>query len=115
MAIVSLKIGEKFYKFSCADGQENYMRGLAENLDMRATQLIKSIGFMQEGQLLAMLCLLLAEEKSQLEKNTNAALLDETKKEMVERLNNLSTKIVGLAADLELLTHESTLKKMEEK
>ena len=106
MAIVSLKIGEKFYKFSCADGQENYMRGLAENLDARAAQLIKSIGFMQEGQLLAMLCLLLAEEKSQLEKNTNAALLDETKKEIAERLNNLSAKIVGLATDLETLVHQ---------
>ncbi len=116
MAIVSLKIGEKFYKFSCADGQENYMRGLAENLDMRAGQLIKSIGFMQEGQLLAMLCLLLAEEKSQLEKNTNAAVLDETKKEMTERLMNLSTKIAGLAADLESLTHEQpVLEQMEEK
>lgn len=115
MAIVSLKIGEKFYKFSCADGQENYMRGLAENLDMRAAQLIKSIGFMQEGQLLAMLCLLLAEEKSQLEKNTNAAVLDETKKEIAERLNNLSTKIAGLATDLETLAHEpATMNKTEE-
>lgn len=108
MAIVSLKIGEKFYKFSCADGQENYMRGLAENLDLRATQLIKSIGFMQEGQLLAMLCLLLAEEKSQLEKNTNAALLDESNKEIAERLNNLATKITGLAQDLTILSQENT-------
>ncbi len=107
MAIVNLKIGEKFYKFSCADGQENYMRGLAENLDARAGQLIKSIGFMQEGQLLAMLCLLLAEEKSQLEKNTNAAVLDENRKEIAERLNNLSAKIAGLAADLQQLSGDT--------
>ncbi len=107
MAIVSLKIGEKFYKFSCADGQENYMRGLAENLDARAAQLIKSLGFMQEGQLLAMLCLLLAEEKSQLEKKTNVAVLDETRKDITERINNLSTKIAGLATDLEAMATDT--------
>ena len=70
MAVVSLKIGGRYYKFSCADGQEGYMSSLAENLDARAEKLLKSIGFMQEGQLLAMLCLLLAEEKSQIEKNS---------------------------------------------
>ncbi len=115
MAIVSLKIGEKFYKFSCADGQENYMRGLAENLDARAAQLIKNIGFMQEGQLLAMLCLLLAEEKSQLEKKTNAAVLDESSKDITERINNLSAKIAGLAADLQALATESCSEKVETK
>ena len=66
MAVVSLKIGGRYYKFSCADGQESYMASLAESLDARAEKLLKSIGFMQEGQLLAMLCLLLAEEKSQI-------------------------------------------------
>lgn len=106
MAIVSLKIGERFYKFSCADGQENYMRGLAENLDARAAQLIKTVGFMQEGQLLAMLCLLLAEEKSKLERTTNAGLLDETAKELSDRINNLAAKINGLAQDLSALITE---------
>ena len=108
MAIVSLKIGEKFYKFTCADGQENYMRTLAEGLDARANNLIKTIGFMQEGQLLAMLCLLLAEEKSQLEKNTNAARLDETNREITEKLTHLTTKIINMATDLNALTAQQT-------
>ena len=60
MAVVSLKIGGRFYKFSCNDGQEAHMRELADQLDKRAEALTKSIGFMQEGQLLAMICLLLA-------------------------------------------------------
>lgn len=106
MAIVSLKIGERFYKFSCADGQENYMRGLAENLDARAAQLVKTVGFMQEGQLLAMLCLLLAEEKSKLERTTNAGLIDETAKELSDRINNMAAKINGLAQDLSALITE---------
>ena len=76
MAIVSLKIGGRFYKFSCNDGQEIHMRELADSLDKKAEALTKSIGFMQEGQLLAMICLLLAEEKSKLEKETNAEILE---------------------------------------
>jgi cell division protein ZapA len=69
MAVVSLKIGKQFYKFSCNDGQEVHMRELAADLDKRAEHLIQSIGFMQENQLLAMMCLLLSEEKSKLEKS----------------------------------------------
>lgn len=103
MAIVSLKIGERFYKFSCADGQENYMRSLAENLDARAAQLIKSVGFMQEGQLLAMMCLILAEEKNKLERTTNAVVLDESAKELAERIQNIAAKISATAQDLNAL------------
>lgn len=100
MAVVSLKIGGRFYKFSCADGQEAYMASLAENLDTRAEKLLKSIGFMQEGQLLAMLCLLLAEEKSQLEKNTQVETFVENQRQIVSSLNNLSAKIISLADGL---------------
>lgn len=100
MAVVSLKIGGRFYKFSCADGQEAYMASLAENLDARAEKLLKSIGFMQEGQLLAMLCLLLAEEKSQLEKNTQVETFVENQRQIVSSLNNLSAKIISLADGL---------------
>ena len=41
MAVVSLKIGGRYYKFSCADGQESYMASLAESLDARAEKLLK--------------------------------------------------------------------------
>ena len=107
MAIVSLKIGERFYKFSCPDGQENHMRNLAAGLDSRANQLIKTVGYMQEGQLLAMLCLVLAEEKSKLEKNTNAIVLDETNKQLSEKINNLANKINGFVSDLNELIKEN--------
>ena len=89
MAVVSLKIGGRFYKFSCADGQEAYMTALGENLDERAEKLLKKIGFMQEGQLLAMLCLLLAEEKAQLEKNVQVDSFLENKKQIVDSLTFL--------------------------
>ncbi len=100
MAVVSLKIGGRYYKFSCADGQEGYMETLAENLDARAEKLLKSIGFMQEGQLLAMLCLLLAEEKSQLEKNVNVDSFLENQKQIANSITVLAEKITSLADTL---------------
>ena len=101
MAVVSLKIGQRFYKFSCADGQEEHMKQLAAGLDNRAEQLTKSLGFMQEGQLLAMICLLLAEEKSKLEKETNAELLEQSEIKMIESLNGLALKITTLTENLQ--------------
>ena len=100
MAIVSLKIGGRFYKFSCNDGQDGHMRELAEQLDKRAESLSKSIGFMQEGQLLAMICLLLAEEKSHLEKATNASIMEQNNDLIAESIQNLAVKVNVLAESL---------------
>lgn len=103
MAVVSLKIGGRFYKFSCNDGQEAHMRELADGLDKKAEQLLKNIGFMQEGQLLAMICLLLAEEKAQLQKNTEAVsgVPAEVQDKLVEAISHLAVKINVLAENLE--------------
>lgn len=101
MAIVSLKIGGRFYKFSCNDGQDAHMRELAEQLDKRAESLTKSIGFMPEGQLLAMICLLLAEEKHHLERATNAQMLEQTTDQIAQSIQNLALKVGVLAESLE--------------
>ena len=100
MAVVSLKIGPRTYKFSCADGQEEHMRQLATTLDHQADQLIKTLGFMQEGQLLAMMCLLLADKKNKLEKETNLAVLEQTESQLAENLKNLALKIETLTENL---------------
>lgn len=103
MAVVSLKIGGRFYKFSCNDGQEAHMRELADALDQKAEQLLKTVGFMQEGQLLAMICLLLAEEKHTLQKNagTGGVLSEGIQEQLAEALNHLAIKINVLAENLE--------------
>lgn len=103
MAVVSLKIGGRFYKFSCNDGQEAHMRELADGLDKKAEQLLKSIGFMHEGQLLAMICLLLAEEKAQLQKSVESAsgVPTEIQEQLVKAITNLALKIDVLADSLE--------------
>ncbi len=50
--------------------------------------------------MLAMICLLLAEEKSKLEKETNAGVLQETEIRVAENLNNLAAKITLLSESL---------------
>ena len=101
MAIVSVKIGPRSYKFACADGQEEHMRQLAAGLDQRAEQLTKALGVMQENQLLAMICLFLAEEKSKLEKETNAEILEKSESQVAESLQNLALKLTTLADNLQ--------------
>ena len=101
MAIVSLKIGGRFYKFSCNDGQETHMKELADQLDKRAEALTRSMGVMQEGQLLSMMCLLLAEEKQHLAKETNAELQFQAEDQIADCLNNLALKVNVLAESLE--------------
>jgi len=101
MAVVSLKIGGRFYKFSCPDGQESHMRELADQLDKRAEALSKSIGFMQESQLLAMMCLILAGEKYNLERTTNATVIGETADQIAQSIQNLALKVGVLAESLE--------------
>ena len=100
MAVVSLKIGGRYYKFSCNDGQEMHMRELADSIDKKAEALTRSIGFMQEGQLLAMICLLLAEEKNHLEKATNASIMEQNNDLIAESIQNLAVKVNVLAESL---------------
>ena len=101
MAIVSVKIGPGQYKFSCADGQENHMKQLAQDLNTRAEKLTASLGFMPESQLLAMICILLAEEKNRLAQETNAEILEQSQEQITESLQNLALKIETLAETLQ--------------
>ena len=98
MAVVSLKIGDRFYKFSCNDGQETHMRELAAGLDKKAEQLKKTLGFMQEGQLLAMISLLLAEELYQARQSETGTVVQD--EQIAQALNNLAIKVSVLADTL---------------
>ena len=110
MAIVSLGIGGRFYKFSCNDGQEVHMRELALMLDKKAEQLTKALGVMPEGQLLAMIALLLAEEmyvaqKKEIEvskeQGQSSSEPPEDLTPFVEMLTQLTGKIQILADNLQ--------------
>ena len=76
------------------------MKELADMLDKKADQLTKSLGFMQEGQLLAMICLLLAEEKCQIEKQSSYAETTQDADKIAQTIRDLADKITTLTNSL---------------
>ncbi len=107
MAVVSLNIAGRFYRFSCNDGQEAHMRHLGTLLDQKAKQLTSSMGAMQEGQLLVLIALLLEEDlytinKRQLLNNvdsSSANTLDKAK--ILEALGALTKRVKALTESIE--------------
>lgn len=98
MAVVSLKIGDGFYKFSCPDGQEGHMRECADELDKRAEALTKAIGHMNEGQLLAIMCMMLVDEKKRASDEHTVGI---TTEQIAQSIQNLAIKVGVLAESLE--------------
>lgn len=96
MSVVTLKIAGYSYKIACQDGQENHILELAGYLDEKASKLKKSIGYIPENQLLAMVSVLVAQElfAARQEKNAGATTIDKTQIDIIE---NLSTKVLELA------------------
>ena len=63
MSVVVLNIADYSYKIACQDGQENHIHELAGFLDAKAKKLLASVGgYIPEGQLLAMVSVLTAQE-----------------------------------------------------
>ena len=62
MAQVSLRINGYAYMLGCADGEEEHLRALAEDLDQRIDALKASAGPSGEARLLLMAALMLSDE-----------------------------------------------------
>ncbi len=98
MAVVTFKIAGRPYKIACADGQENHILELARFLDSKANTLISNIGFIPEGQLLAMVSILISEELINERKKTEIPPFDSEKEnQLTQHINNLAIRISELA------------------
>jgi len=62
MATVTVAIGGRNYKLSCADGEEVHLGALGAALAVKAEELTASIGTMSEPRLLLMAGLQIADE-----------------------------------------------------
>ena len=100
MAVVTFKIAGRPYKIACADGQENHILELARFLDTKANALTQNIGFIPEGQLLAMVSILVAEElmhekkeSGRISSNPDSANNDQ----VTQIIGNLAIRISELA------------------
>jgi len=96
MAVVSFKIDGHPYKIACADGGEQHVLELAAYVNQKAGALKGANGFIPEGQLLAMITILLAEEIFQRQKNESGNV-----SEVAEKIEKFSEKILALANEIE--------------
>ena len=94
MAVVTFKIAGRPYKISCPDGQEERILMLSGELDKKADALTKAIGFIPEGQLLAMINILTMQELFQEKTRKNDSV--ETV-QLSEKIDNLSDRVLKLA------------------
>lgn len=99
MALVTFKIAGRPYKISCAPGQEQKIEQLAAFVDDKANGLLGSIGFIPEGQLLAMVSVLMAEELFRERAREKAADPHEAE-QAIQVIDDLSTRICELAEKL---------------
>lgn len=97
MSVVTLKIAGYSYKIACQDGQEKHILELAEYLNEKGSKLKRSIGYIPENQLLAMVSVLVAQElfaERQEKDNNTGTTIDSAQIDIIE---NLSTKVLELA------------------
>lgn len=73
MAQVTITINAREYAVACEDGQEIRIMQLARILDEKAKLLTQGAGQVNENMLLAMVGLLLADELTELKKQSNSS------------------------------------------
>ena len=84
MPEVSIQINERLYPVACEEGEQDHLIRLGRYVDKRVKELSKSVGKIGEAHLLAMACLLVADELS--EANDRARMSkDDASAALVER------------------------------
>jgi len=68
---VSVSIVGRAYELNCDPGQEDYLRSLAEDVDGRATELLKLVGQVGDARLLVMVALSMADEMVDLKRTVD--------------------------------------------
>lgn len=68
MASVTVTINGRNFRMACEDGQEEHLRGLAEDFDRRIAGLKKDLGEIGDARLTVVAALMLADELSEAKK-----------------------------------------------
>ena len=107
MAQVIITINYREYAISCENGGEAQILKLGNLLDRKAKELTNALGQINENQLLAMVGLLVADELSELKKQTPSqtpptdfSALDE---ELSASIKSLNDQIKSVATNLKIL------------
>ena len=105
MPEVSIQINNRLYPIACEEGEEEHLIRLGRYVDKRVKELAKSVGQIGEAHLLAMACLVVADELSEANDRANASR-DEATASLLER----SSETLDRAA----ITVERMTSKLEE-
>ena len=109
MSVVVLNIADYSYKIACQDGQENHIHELAGFLDAKAKKLLTSVGgYIPEGQLLAMVSVLTAQELFNARKQTHP-VASEADTEISGILDELTARVKAFKTSYNKLEYISSL------
>lgn len=106
MGQVTITINERAYTVACDDGQEEHIARLADTLDDKARQVLRSVGMVSDNLLLVMTALMVADELSDLRGELEAVrghgqAREQAEDDVVEALENVSERINTVAQRLE--------------
>jgi len=62
MPLVNVMVNGRAYTIACDDGEENHLRELAQMVDVKAREVLGSVGQVGDSRLILMAALLLADE-----------------------------------------------------
>ncbi|HLS69638.1 MAG TPA: cell division protein ZapA [Kiloniellales bacterium] len=97
MGRVTLAVNGRSYEVACADGQEEQLIRLGEDLDQRVAGLATRLGQVGEARLLLLGALLLANELEQLKRGSRK----EDGAEAIDTLQAATERVDALAAQLD--------------
>lgn len=101
MAALTLRIAGRSYDLACRDGEEDHLRKLANMVDAKASEVAQGLGGLNEGRILLMAALLLADEivelRSAAASPAVAAVAPEADAAVLTALERLAERIEAIA------------------
>ncbi|MEM7423688.1 MAG: cell division protein ZapA [Pseudomonadota bacterium] len=115
MPEVDIRVADRTYRIGCGEGEQDHLAALAQRIDAEASRLASQMGQVNEGRLLVMSALLLADKLAEAEQAVAAAeeregqaadrahpVLDpEREAEITANLDALSERIEQLVGRIE--------------
>jgi cell division protein ZapA len=100
---VSITIVGRSYEISCDEGQEDYLRSLAAEVDRRAEHLLRSVGQVGDARLLVMVALLMVDEIAELRRAASppASFDEAADAALADSIDGLARRIDAIADRLE--------------
>lgn len=99
MGQVTINLNGHHYTIGCADGDEERLRVLADDLDKRMASLVGAVGQVGDARLLVMLSLLLLDEMEEVRGGSSAS--PQTDAGAAVAIENLAARMETLAERLE--------------